>query len=133
MVRHTFSVQWIDTSHTKQVRCALLCTIFVLVIISLFQRGNRVHANKNGWWVVDFEFKKQRKETIEGGKQSKKKKKKKKERKTGRPFFLFSTRFQNQDRPIYFSSQNIFFMIPLCILIFKKDFKKTKTKKTLRD
>ena len=60
MVRCIFWVQRTDTSHMKQVWRALTCTIFVLVIIPLFQQNhfhdNSLQAFKNDPKIVEISW-----------------------------------------------------------------------------
>ena len=60
MVRCIFWVQRTDTSHMKQVWRALTCTIFVLVVIPLFQRNhfhdNSLQAFKNDPKIVEISW-----------------------------------------------------------------------------
>ena len=131
---YIFSTEDRHLPHEAGLAC-LFYTIFVLVVIQLFQRGSRVCANKNkqqgahtktdNGWILNL--KTERGDHIRGrkrggGRESKKKRKK------NREMNCFLTGFQNQDRPIYFSSPKIIFITPLCILIFKKAFKKQKQK-----
>ena len=125
-----------NTSHTKQVWRAITASPGRFLSWLLFHCSSRARGCANKKWIVgacilNFEKRawrpyKEKKKGEKRGEQSKK------ERKKNRETICFPTRFQNQDRPIYFSSPKIIFIRPLCILIFKK-LSKNKTKKTLRD
>ena len=130
MVRCIFWVQRTDTSHMKQVWRALACTIFVLVVIPLFQQNhfhdNSLQAFKNDPKIVEISWEifdpKISQESFLRRDWKKKKKKKK--------HFQEMLRVRLK-KSIYYTS--IFFFDPSLVgIIFKKAFTKKKNIERLK-